>query len=293
MLDLFKPSKRTSHIDDVHKVPPDHEQTPLTALGLQLRELTEQLSATRQLAETLDSRYDTLKSCLEDGHLALWHKSSTQGRLGQAEKAVSARESAYQDSVQITQLMQRARHAAQSAHLHYRHAMDIVDSVCSPKRSTLGAMLGDEQSREQTYRDAADSATKSQVCFNECLRALQPHLDLLKEDEVQACKELQELGMLQAVRLYELMYGGKALQMGIAQQMQIMLQKQEAVFARLTAFAVGVQNCTVHCETVERGAKDRRDSARRYLVSLWMNDGSPTLSSGASAISSIPSMYSE
>ncbi|OCH90520.1 hypothetical protein OBBRIDRAFT_730604, partial [Obba rivulosa] len=193
----------------------------------------------------------------------------------------------------ITISLRRARHAAQSAHLHYRQAMDIVDSVCSPKRGAWGSMFGDEQSREQTYKDAASAAHKSQVCFNECLRALEAHLDLLQEEEVQACRDLQELGLLQAVRLYELMYGGKALAMGITQQSQIMLQKQDAVFARLTTFAVGVQNCTVHCESVERGAKDKRDSARRYLVSLWMSDGSsPTLSSNASAISDVPSMYS-
>lgn len=53
------------------------------------------------------------------------------------------------------------------------------------------------------------------MCFNECLRTLHPHWDLLKRDEEQACNDLKELGLLQAVQLYNLMYGGKALAMGI------------------------------------------------------------------------------
>ena len=38
---------------------------------------------------------------------------------------------------------------------------------------------------------------------------------------------------------------------GAAEQQQTMLGKQEAVFERLTHLAVGVQDCTVHCTSVE------------------------------------------
>ncbi|EMD32499.1 hypothetical protein CERSUDRAFT_99225 [Gelatoporia subvermispora B] len=230
VLNLFKNSKHSGPSEEIQSVPPQPALTPISVLELQLKELTEQLESTQQLADFLDARYDALRACLEDGHIPLWHESDSRGRLGQAEKAVANREASYNgilivdaiklirhhQSVEITLSLRRARHAVQSAHLHYRHAMDIVDSVCSPTGSKWGSAFGDEQSREQTYKDAASSAHKAQVCFNECLRALEPHLDLLQEDEVQACRDLQELGLLQAVRLYELMYGGKALAMGIS-----------------------------------------------------------------------------
>ena len=102
--------------------------------------------------------------------------------------------------------------------------------------------MGDEQSRQETYRgehqaypcpcavssvctvssvlttadtEAAEWAKKAQICFNECVRALQPHWVLLKRDELEACEDLQNTGLLQAVQLYKLMYGGKVLAMGI------------------------------------------------------------------------------
>ncbi len=49
-----------------------------------------------------------------------------------------------------------------------------------------------------------------------------------------------------------------------------MVQKQDAVFSRLTNFAVWVQDCTKFCETVELDARESRDAARRHLVALWV-----------------------
>ena len=49
-----------------------------------------------------------------------------------------------------------------------------------------------------------------------------------------------------------------------------MIQKQDAVFQRLTNFAVWVQECTKHCEMVELEARESRDTARRQLVALWV-----------------------
>lgn len=51
-----------------------------------------------------------------------------------------------------------------------------------------------------------------------------------------------------------------------------MLQKQDAAFDRLTRFAVWVQECTRHCEAVERTTRESRDAARRQLVSLWLRE---------------------
>ena len=49
-----------------------------------------------------------------------------------------------------------------------------------------------------------------------------------------------------------------------------MVQKQEAIFARLTNFAVWVQNCTQECAMVELEAREKRDAARRHIVQLWV-----------------------
>lgn len=44
---------------------------------------------------------------------------------------------------------------------------------------------------------------------------LQPHMELLDAEQIAAAEQLREVGLLQGVRLYELMYGGKALAFGI------------------------------------------------------------------------------
>ena len=51
-----------------------------------------------------------------------------------------------------------------------------------------------------------------------------------------------------------------------------MLNKQEAIFSRLTDFAVWIQNETVDCESVARQALLNRNGARRQLVQLWMSN---------------------
>jgi len=173
----------------------------------------------------------------------------------------------------MTEAFERARAFAQSAHHHYSQAMDLVDSVCSPSRSTWAAVMGDEQSKEQTYKEAGSWAEKAQVCFNECLRVLAPYVDVLQNDVREAFERLKEAGLLQAISLYKLMYGGKALNFGISQQVQLILQKQAAVFGLLTHLAVGIQNCTKHCASVQQTAREKRDATRRQVVALWMNDG--------------------
>lgn len=44
---------------------------------------------------------------------------------------------------------------------------------------------------------------------------LEPHMELLDSEQLAAAEQLREVGLLQGVRLYELMYGGKALAFGI------------------------------------------------------------------------------
>ncbi|KAI0779052.1 hypothetical protein BD413DRAFT_609572 [Trametes elegans] len=265
--------------------------------------LENRVAATRSAAERLDNCFDELRRVLDDGRPVSWRssRSSSGSSTGssyaesykRARKTVAAREEAYQSSKATTKAMQRACLAVQSAHHHYSRAMDLLDVVCSPKKNKWEAIVGDEQSRQETYKgtpappprppivllthrspagsaEASQWASKAQICFNQCLSSLEPHIDLLKREEAEACADLQETGLLQALQLYKLMYGGRPLAMGITQQVQTMLQKQDAVFQRLTGFAVWVQDCTRHCGAVEREARAGRDAARRALVALWV-----------------------
>ncbi|RDX44278.1 hypothetical protein OH76DRAFT_1359858 [Lentinus brumalis] len=257
---------------------PSTETLPsVDELEAQLEQLNDRITAAQPAAERLDAYFEELRRLLDDGRPVSWRSSISSGHghssadeYTRARKTVGARDQAYVDGKVTTKALQHACNAIQSAHHHYMKAMELLDAVCSPKKSRWEAVMGDEQSRQTTYREAAEWAKKAQICFNECVRALQPHWDLLKRDELQDCEDLQNTGLLQAVQLYKLMYGGKILAMGITQQVQIMVQKQDAVFARLTNFAVWVQDCTKFCETVELDARESRDAARRHLVALWV-----------------------
>ncbi|KAH9854485.1 hypothetical protein C2E23DRAFT_858610 [Lenzites betulinus] len=247
-------------------------------LEVRVANLKSRVESTRAAADRLDECFEELRRLLDDDRPVSWRSSHSSGSFGgpaaepykKARKTVAAREDAFLSSRSTTKALQRACLAVQSAHHHYSKAMDLLDVVCSPKKSKWEAILGDEQSRQETYQEAAKWAEKAQICFNECLRSLTPHRELLKRDEEEACADLTETGLLQAVQFYNLMYGGKVLAMGITQQVQIMMQKQEAVFQRLTRFAVWVQDCTRHCAAVEREARAGRDAARRALVALWV-----------------------
>ncbi|RPD54504.1 hypothetical protein L227DRAFT_511669 [Lentinus tigrinus ALCF2SS1-6] len=245
----------------------------------QLEQLNNRITATQPAAERLDTYFEELRRVLDDGRPVSWRSSayvsdgyghSYTDEYTKARRTVGARDQAYQDSKATTKALQHACNAIQSSHHHYLKAMELLDAVCSPKKSRWEAAMGDEQSRQETYREAAEWAKKAQICFNECVKSLQPHWELLKRDELQDYEDLENTGLLQAVQLYKLMYGGKVLAMGITQQVQIMVQKQDAVFARLTNFAVWVQDCTKFCETVELDARESRDGARRHLVALWV-----------------------
>ncbi|KZT02073.1 uncharacterized protein LAESUDRAFT_763181 [Laetiporus sulphureus 93-53] len=238
--------------------------------------LSEQLEATKTAAATLDQCFDLLKNTLDNGPLPWWRYSQgNEHEIYRAEKSLAAREKAYIDATSTTKALARARLAIQSSHHHYLHAIDIMENICSRNRSTFAAAIGDEQSKQSTYQEAVEWAKKAQVCLAECLRVLEPQWDLIRKDEQEDRDFLRQSGLLQAVKIYELMYGGAALKMGITQQVQAMLQKQVAVFERLTHFAVGIQECTAYCESVEQDARASRDVARRYAVSLWMNTPVP------------------
>ncbi|KAH9926439.1 uncharacterized protein B0H18DRAFT_1006114 [Fomitopsis serialis] len=239
------------------------------------------VEATKALAATLDGCYDKLRRMLDGGPLPSWRfTEGNEQAIIRAEKTVTAREQSYEDCVATTEVLKRARLAVQSAHHHYTEAMNLLDSVCSPSRNGFMAALGDEQSKAQTYREAAVWSQKAHLCLQSCLEALKPHMELLDHEQIVAAEQLKEVGLLQGVRLYDLMYGGKALAFGITQQVGIMVGKLDAIYRLLTNFAVAVQNFTENCQSVQEAARHSRDVARRELVALWMSDSSHAYSAG-------------
>ncbi|KAL6304847.1 hypothetical protein BKA93DRAFT_825454 [Sparassis latifolia] len=242
-----------------------------------LATLSDQLRAFETVAGMLDGYYDTLKSMMVSKHLLAWRYSlASEAAISRAEKVVAEVEGAYTDSQRMTNILQRVELAIQSTHHHYRNAMNDLDAVCGARRSKWESLLADEQSKEMTYKAAAVWAQKAQKCFDEFLRVFDAHRDLLG-NEPQERHELKQVGLLQAVQIYKLNYGGKPLQMGIIKEMEVMLQKQEAVFQRLTALAVWVQDFTKHSETVCQDVRVKRDRARHKLVVLWMDDSMPRM----------------
>ena len=58
----------------------------------------------------------------------------------------------YLQSVATSATFHRACSMIQSAHKHYKEAITTLDSVRSPSRNMVTVMLGDEQSRQSTYK---------------------------------------------------------------------------------------------------------------------------------------------
>lgn len=57
---------------------------------------------------------------------------------------------------------------------------------------------------------AADTSMKAQACFNETARVLTPHMSIIPEDIIPDFEKLKDLGLLQATKIYRLMYGWKS-----------------------------------------------------------------------------------
>ncbi|KAL1950400.1 hypothetical protein VTO73DRAFT_5524 [Trametes versicolor] len=251
-------------------------------LETEVDELQRSVAQTRVVAEQLDECFDKLLLVLDGGcpvspeSLRSPSIISTDSRPSQdpdlyrrARKTVAARDGMHLVTLSTTKALQHACRAVQAAHHLYQEAKENVDLLCGPNRSKLAVIFSDEESRNRTYLEAATRAQEAQACYDECLNSLRPHWDLLTRPELEAYENLHNTGLLQAATLYRLMYGGPNFAMGIKQEVQFMIQRQHEVFLQLTNFAAGVQNCTAHCEAVEREARASRDAARRQLITVY------------------------
>ncbi|KAF8495072.1 hypothetical protein JB92DRAFT_3099900 [Gautieria morchelliformis] len=179
----------------------------------------------------------------------------------------------------VTDLL-RARVTVQHAHHYYMIVLHTIDALRGTAigRAALGGM--GELSKHRDYRVAAETASKAQICFNETVRVLTPHVSFIPEEVMPDFEKLKEMGLLQATKIYDLMYSWKHMSSGDAKSMKLMLQKQETVFACLTRMAVWVQNEVPTAEADLRAARVSRDQARRELTSAWkahiVSDSLPT-----------------
>ncbi|KAI0632387.1 hypothetical protein C8Q77DRAFT_1272363 [Trametes polyzona] len=275
----------TSPIDGISPSSPTYESTlDLAEIEREILLLQRKVHGTRLQAEQMDGCFDKIVQYLDDesssiSPASLKSPSIMSGSTGHSSlsmsdsyrtvrKKVATRDEAFLDTKSTTADVQRACRAVQAAHRLYKEAKETLGSVCGPERGMLAVLFADEESRNKTYLEAAERAREAQLCFNECLSKLKPHWEFLSRHEVEAYENLKNTGLLQAATMAELMYGGRNLDMGIRQQVQFMIQRQNDVYLHLTNFANGVQNCATHCESVERETRAARDAARRQLLVL-------------------------
>ncbi|OJT14721.1 hypothetical protein TRAPUB_8774, partial [Trametes pubescens] len=264
------------------QVPLSEPSRTVEELEVQVDELQRSVAETRAVAERLDDCFDQLLLVLDGGRPispeSLRSPSIISNYSGspqdsdpyrRARKTVAARDGMHLVTLSTTKALQHACRAVQAAHRLYQEAKENVDLLCGPNRSKLAVIFSDEESRNRTYLEAATRAQEAQACYDECLNSLRPHWDLLTRPELEAYENLHNTGLLQAATLYRLMYGGPNFAMGIKQEVQFMLQRQNDVFLQLTNFAAGVQNCPANCESVEREARASRDAARRQLIAVY------------------------
>jgi len=62
---------------------------------------------------------------------------------------------------------------------------------------------------------AADTSSKAQVCFTEAAKKLEPYMRDLPEDICSDFETLKEMSLLQASKIYHLMYGWQSNSTGV------------------------------------------------------------------------------
>ena len=59
-------------------------------------------------------------------------------------------------------------------------------------------------------------AGKAQVCLKECFRVLEPHLHTVPQDRRGDYDALKSMGLLQMLKIYNLLYGGRIIDTGVS-----------------------------------------------------------------------------
>lgn len=165
----------------------------------------------------------------------------------------------------------RARLTVQHAHMYHKQVLNTTDRVRSKKfnmtsmispmnlvemdEDRRGAQNTDRKSQSDERTEgvkesivrwnlvatcqAAYGLTKSQraqACLNESLRLLDKHNAMLPQDIAAQVTRVRELGVSQIVKMYNMLHGTSS---DVAQQMDVLSQRQEEAFACLTKIAVG------------------------------------------------------
>ncbi|KIJ55740.1 hypothetical protein M422DRAFT_41641 [Sphaerobolus stellatus SS14] len=228
-------------------------------LNRQLQQYTSKAAETEHLFEMLGARFSVSAS---NGSLDL-EVTTAEQILAEASSTLENAEKKFKD-------YQRGQTTIQHAH-HYLHlVLKTIDSIrgTAVGRALFGGLS--EVSRRRDYQVASETAVKAQVCFTESVRVLGPYLEEMPKEIQSDFSKAKELGLLQAEKVYNLIYSKIDT---VTQSVELMLERQETVFACLTRAAVWVQNKVPEVEAEVRTAHATRDTARRNLAVIW-NDRS-------------------
>ncbi|KAF8589065.1 hypothetical protein K439DRAFT_496109 [Ramaria rubella] len=236
--------------------------TKLESLRERKNDLNKQLNNAMELASEVDQVFELLGASVATSN----SESSPQLRIAEQNYA-NATTNLDRAQQTLTDLL-RARVTVQNAHRYYNIVLKIMDAV---RGTVLNTALGgfSEMSKNSDYKAAAETSGKAQVCFNETVRVLTPHEEMLPAEVLADFEKLKELELLQASKIYGFMYGWQHSTGGVRQSTETMLQRQEVVFACLTRLAVWVQNIVPVVEAELLTARLSRDRSRQDLVALW------------------------
>ncbi|KAF8579540.1 hypothetical protein K439DRAFT_1663190 [Ramaria rubella] len=234
--------------------------TKIETLSERKKDITTQVQKNMGLASEADQIFELIGASVAS-------LTSTSGpQITAAEQLLTEAVTSHNTAqILVTDLL-RARVTVQHAHHYYTSVLQTLDALRGTAigRAALGGV------GEIT---ATQIAAKAQICFNETVRVLTPHTTMLPAEVMADFEKLKELGLLQASKIYGLMYGWKRATSGtgmlVSGSIKLMLQKQEIAFACLTRVAVWVQNEVPVAEAGLFATQVVRDKKRQDLVTLW------------------------
>lgn len=254
-----KKNKQRAEFEASHQLETQMQEA-VSALEKEKSELQRTIDANLSLAREMDQEFEFVSR-----HAPA---ISDNEEIRTAKGNLTVRITSYNKAEQAVLDFQRGQVTAQHAHHYYNTALQCLDAV----RGGIGPVLFSgisEVSKNQDYKEAVVFAGKAQVCFSETIKVVTPYVASMPSEILSDFNQLQEMGLLQASKIYDLMYGWKGSASDTAGSVKLMFQKQENVFASLTRFTVWVQTYVPVVESEAQNALSMKIAAQKKLVQLW------------------------
>ncbi|GJJ10657.1 hypothetical protein Clacol_004884 [Clathrus columnatus] len=265
-----KGAKQREDFEASHRVE-SQLQEEVSVLEEQKHELQYKIDMNVSLASEMDQVFE-----LVAGRAAA-SLQNDDNDIKSAEEDLARRSNSYSTAEESVSNFHRARVTVQHAHHYYTDVLQILDAIRGTAlgRAALGGVS--EISKNRDYQDASVIAGKAQICFNETIRVITPHIARIPPDVLPDFEKVKELGLLQATKIYGLMYGWQQKVDGVSElwindmvaSLKLMLQKQETAYGCLSRFAVWVQDEVPVIESEVHDSRLQKVAAQKKLVGLW------------------------